>query len=153
VGIIAFGNLRYTPWGSTVTAALNALNRTGALQPRAVQPSPALTAAKDAASTLVIAWDDAIADRIASANLFLDEDKAHRRAELARLHASVGACRAGTPFDHVENALRGDWTMSCERGRVRVAITLAPTMPPKVQFLSVSAAPATDAPRAGVCPQ
>ncbi len=33
-------------------------------------------------------------------------------------------------FDSVENALRGKWTMSCERGKVAAALTLAPTMPP-----------------------
>jgi hypothetical protein len=41
----------------------------------------------------------------------------------------------------VENALRGQWTMSCERGRLQVAITLAPTMPPTVQLLAVRLAP------------
>ena len=32
--------------------------------------------------------------------------------------------------------------MTCERGRLQVAITLAPTMPPTVQFLTVRPAPA-----------
>ncbi len=98
-------------------------------------------------------WDDAVADRIAAQNLFLDRDKAHRRADLDELHAKLGACQPGAGFDHVENALRGDWTMTCERGRVRVAITLAPTMPPRVQFFAVSAAPVDTASRAGTCPQ
>ena len=31
--------------------------------------------------------------------------------------------------------------MSCERGKLDVAITLAPTMPPSVQFMSVRPAP------------
>ena len=52
-------------------------------------------------------------------------------------------------FDIVENALRGSWTMSCEKGPLQLSITLAPTMPPRVQFLSVR--PGTPvAPRA--CP-
>jgi hypothetical protein len=51
----------------------------------------------------------------------------------------------------VENALRGDWTMTCERGRLRAAITLAPTNPPSVQFMSVAVA--TGASRASTCPQ
>jgi len=45
--------------------------------------------------------------------------------------------------------LRGQWNLNCERGTLRVAITLAPTMPPKVQFLSVQPAPAR--PSAPVC--
>jgi hypothetical protein len=51
----------------------------------------------------------------------------------------------------VENALRGDWIMVCERGRLRVAITLAPTNPPLVQYLSVVPVPANETPRGGSC--
>ena len=87
-------------------------------------------------------------------NLFLDESKARRRAAIEGLRSQVGVCPAGSGFDHVDNALRGDWTMACELGRLRVTITLAPTMPPTVQFLSVNAVPAGDTgARAGTCPQ
>src|SRR5262249_35503633 len=152
VGIIAFGNLTYTGWTRTVDLAFDALARSGGLQPRTIEPSPALTAARDAAASLVVKWDDGVAERTGAQNLFLDRDKAHRRADLDELHAKLGACTPGSDFDHVENALRGDWTMTCERGKARVAITLAPTMPPKVQFMSVSVAPA-EPPRGGTCPQ
>jgi hypothetical protein len=140
VGLIAFGNKTYTGFAGTFDAAFDVLAKTGGLQPRTPAPSPALVVARDAVSGLVVKWDDAVADRIAAVNLFLDRDKAHRRADLDELHNKVGACTAGSGFDRVENALRGDWTLDCERGRVRVAITLAPTSPPKVQFMSVSAA-------------
>jgi CubicO group peptidase (beta-lactamase class C family) len=154
IGIIAFGNLRYTGWSKPVDDALEALARTGALQPRVVQPSPALVGARDAVSRLVVHWDDALAASIAADNLFLDESAERRRAELERLRSQVGMCTAPSSFDHVENALRGDWTMSCERGRLQVTITLAPTMPPKVQFLSV-AEPSSEHPvdQVGACPR
>jgi CubicO group peptidase (beta-lactamase class C family) len=152
VGIIAFGNLRYTGWGTAIDDALEALARTGGLQPRVVQPSPALVSARDAVSRLIVRWDDAAATSIAADNLFLDDSAQRRRAELDRLHAKVGACAAPSSFDHVENALRGDWTMNCERGRLQVAITLAPTMPPKVQFLSVTET-AEPSPIATACPR
>ena len=149
VGVIAFGNRTYSGWGRTVDGAIDALARTGALQPRTVQPSPALVSARNAVAGLVVKWDDTVAERIAAQNLFLDESKDRRRAAIERLVSQVGACAAGAGFDRVENALRGDWTMQCARGRVRVAITLAPTNPPTVQFLSVE--PAPDRPRAGTC--
>ena len=151
VGVIAFGNRTYSGWARTVDASLDALARTGALQPRVVQPSPALVSARNAVAGLVVKWDDAVADRIAAQNLYLDESKERRRAAIAKLVAASGACTAGSGFDRVENALRGEWTMRCERGDVRVAITLAPTNPPLVQYLSV--APASPAPRAATCPQ
>ena len=153
VGFIAFGNLTYSGWSRTVDNATEALARTGGLQPRAIEPSPALTAARDAVASLVVKWDDAVAERIAAENLFLDQSKERRRAAIDALRAQVGACTAGSGFDRVENALRGDWTMACERGRLRVAITLAPTNPPAVQFLSVAPAPPPDQARPGTCPR
>lgn len=151
VGIIAFGNRTYSGWTRTADGAIDALARTGALRPRAMQPSPALITARDAVAGLVVKWDDAVADRIAAENLFLDESKGRRRAGIARLRAQVGTCSAPAGFDRVENALRGEWTMACERGRLRVAITLAPTNPPLVQYLSVTPAPAAARPRPGTC--
>jgi hypothetical protein len=145
VGVIAFGNLTYTSWGRVATNALDLLTTTGGLKPRPPTPSPALVAARNNVSHLVAAWDDALADHIAAENLFLDQSKARRKAEIDRLRATVGACAPGGDFDLVENALRGQWTMNCERGKLEVAITLAPTMPPAVQFLSVRPAPAAPA--------
>jgi CubicO group peptidase (beta-lactamase class C family) len=142
VGIIAFGNLTYTGWNGVVGEAIDRLARTGGLQPREVQPSRTLVEARDAVSKLVVEWDDTRADQIAAGNLFLDRSKERRRKELDDLRATVGACSLPERFDVVENALRGQWTMSCERGKLQVAITLAPTMPPTVQYLSVRPAPA-----------
>jgi CubicO group peptidase (beta-lactamase class C family) len=151
VGLIAFGNLTYTSWPRMFDAALEALAKTGGLQPRVVQPSAALVSARDAVAGLVVKWDDNVAKRIAAQNLFLDTSLDRRRAAIDRLHDQVGACTAGSGFDRVENALRGDWLMRCERGRLRVEITLAPTNPPTVQFLSVSPASASEPPRSGFC--
>jgi len=153
VGLIAFGNKTYTSWPATFDAALAALTRTGALRPREIQPSPALITARDAVAALVVKWDDAAAERIAAVNLFLDQSKDRRKAAIDAVHAQVGACTAGSGFDRVENALRGDWTMTCERGRAKASITLAPTMPPKVQALTVVAvSPGADALPQPTCP-
>ena len=151
VGIVAFGNLTYTGWSGIATTALETLVKKLDLHPRQPTPSAALTDARDKVSRLVARWDDPLADSIAAENLFLDQTKDRRRAEVERLRASVGACTTGSGFDNVENALRGSWTMSCEKGKLEIAITLAPTLPPVVQFLSVRPAPATPS-RTDVCP-
>jgi CubicO group peptidase (beta-lactamase class C family) len=137
VGIIAFGNRTYTGWGRPFDDALRLLAGTGALQPRMPRPSPALTRAREAVSRLVLNWNDRLADSLAAVNLFLDQSADRRKAQIAQLKSQVGECRAGAGFDYVENALRGDWTMPCERGQLRVAITLAPTIPEQVQYLDV----------------
>jgi hypothetical protein len=143
VGIIAFGNVTYTGWGGVVNNAFDLLAKTGALQPRMPQPSPALVEMRDAVSQLIRTWDDKTADEIAAMNLYRDRSKDRRRKEIEDLRAAVGQCAAPASFDVVENWLRGQWTMKCERGDLRVSITLAPTIPPRVQYLQVTV------PRAG----
>jgi CubicO group peptidase (beta-lactamase class C family) len=152
VGIIAFGNLTYASWGRVATEAFERLSKSGGMAPRLPAPSPALTRARDAVSRLIVKWDDALAEEIAAENLFLDQSKDRRRSELERLHEAVGACAPGSGFDFVENLLRGRWTMSCEKGKLEIAITLAPTTPPKVQLLGVRVAPNAPA-RAEACQQ
>lgn len=148
VGLVAMGSLTYTNWGPRFDAALGVLARTGALTPRQPQPSPALVAMRAEVSQLVQQWDDRLADRIAANNLYLDVAKDRRRRELEALRAKHGTCRADGPFV-AENALRGEWVMPCERGALRVAITLAPIVPPKVQFLSVRSSESVTAPTPG----
>jgi CubicO group peptidase (beta-lactamase class C family) len=150
VGIIAFGNLTYTGWGRVVGEAFDRLAQTGGLRPREATPSAALVDARDAVSKLIVRWDDSLADRIAAENLYLDRSKERRRKEIAELATKVGACSVPDRFDFVENALRGQWTMSCERGKLQVSITLAPTMPPTVQYLVVRPAP-SEPPQRGPC--
>jgi hypothetical protein len=140
VALIAMGNLTYAGWGGTADLVAAALHRTGALRPREPQPSAALVDARAKVNRLIGGWDDALADALAADNLFKDESKARRRAALDALRRDVGACRADPDGFLVENALRGQWTLTCERGRLQAAITLAPTMPPAVQFLSIGTA-------------
>ena len=137
VGIIALGNLTYTSWTSVADAVVDALDATGALQPRVPVPAPALAEAQDAVNRLIDRWDDVVADRIAAVNLFLDESKPRRRASIDRARAQLGACRPAGAIE-AENALRGTWKLACDRGTLRVAVTLAPTAPPRVQLLTVT---------------
>ena len=146
VGFIAMGNLTYTGWGGVFDQATDILAKAGALRRAMPSPSQALLTAKADVTRLINQWDDGLADRIAAVNLYLDQSRDRRRQQIETLRQQVGTCRADAPFD-VENALRGQWIMTCERGALRVAITLAPTIPPKVQYLNVSLAPATPARR------
>ena len=140
VGIIAMGNRTYTGWAGVVNEALLVLRKAGGLKPRAAQPSAALLKAREEVSRLVSNWDDDLANRVAAVNLFLDRSKERRKSEIAGLKAKVGTCKMPEAFTFVENALRGTWTLSCERGDLGVSITLAPTMPPTVQYLEVGMA-------------
>ncbi len=138
VGIVALGNLTYTGWSGVVDEALGLLAESGALQPRAPQPSPVLLARQADVTQLVTSWDVALATSMAAMNLFRDEPADRRRAAIERVRdAAGGQCRNEGPFV-AENALRGRWRMRCADGDIRVAITLAPTEPAQVQFLDVA---------------
>lgn len=137
VGLIAMSNLTYGGFNGFFNEAFSALHRTGAMQPRVAQPSQALLTAQSDISQLIIKWDDTLANRIAADNLFLDvaaDVRASRWKTLAEQH---GTCRPATTIE-AENALRGGWKMMCDRGWLNVFITLAPTMPPKVQQINIS---------------
>jgi CubicO group peptidase (beta-lactamase class C family) len=139
VGIIALGSLTYTGWTATVDRALQVLRASGGLEPRAPQPSPVLATRRAQVTRLVLApeWSSPLADSLAAMNLFRDEPAARRAAQIAQVRdAAGGACREEGPFV-VENALRGAWRLRCARGDLAVRITLAPTEPAQVQFLSV----------------
>jgi CubicO group peptidase (beta-lactamase class C family) len=137
VGLIGMANQTYQGFNGLFNDVTSALHRTGALQPRVVQPSQALLTAQADVSQLIIKWDESLANRIAADNLFLDvaaDVRAKRWKELAQQH---GTCRPATSIDP-ENALRGEWRMPCDRGWLNVFITLAPTMPPKVQLININ---------------
>lgn len=139
VGIIALGNLTYTSWGTPIDAAFEVLAKSGGLVPRTVQPAPVLVAMRDEVTRLVAnGWDRERGERIAAMNLFKDESASRRAAQIARLVTDAGgSCRAdGTMW--AENALRGEWKLTCASGDLRVRITLAPTTPARVQYLDVT---------------
>jgi CubicO group peptidase (beta-lactamase class C family) len=136
VGLIAMSNLTYGGFGGLFNDSINALYRTGALNPRAVVPSAALLEAQKDVSQLIIKWDDSLANKIAADNLFMDVAADVRKTRWAALAEQHGTCRSATTIE-AENALRGRWRMMCDRGWLDVNITLAPTTIPKVQLISI----------------
>jgi CubicO group peptidase (beta-lactamase class C family) len=143
VGIIAFGNRTYSGWGGPFDQALATLAATGALQPRMAEPSLDLVRMKETVTRLVLGWNDDQAKSVAADNLFLDRSIDRRAREVAALRERVGSCSMGSGLAYVENALRGQWIIPCERGGVLASITLAPTIPVKVQYMEFSPAPAS----------
>lgn len=139
VGVVAFTNLTYGPVSSAVYEALEVLNKPGGMQPRKLFPSQALSAACEDINQLYKQWDDGKAAALSTESFFLDMTLQKRREQFERLRTDLGACHS-TSSIQPDNALRGRWIMNCENGWLYCFITLAPTMPPRVQFLQVVAA-------------
>lgn len=136
VGIIAMGNVTYAGWGGAFASAWEALRKTGALIPREPTAAKALVETQTVVNRLMREWNDKAASAIAADNLFLDQPAASRKAQLDELRTKHGACTHDGRLS-AENALRGTWTLACDRGWMEVAVTLAPTSPPKVQYWGV----------------
>jgi hypothetical protein len=85
-------------------------------------------------------WDDHALLGRAADNLLLDRSLDARRKDFASLREAHGACRPEGPgaVIEAENALRGRWTLACDRGRIRFVLTLAPTSSPSIQWLEAT---------------
>jgi CubicO group peptidase (beta-lactamase class C family) len=134
VGLFVMTNLTYTGGGQAVEQAIEALRKTGGLQPRELPPSQELESARDA---IVRVWDSrsqAELERVAADNLFQDSPAVERIRQITHLQELVGTCQHGGAVKP-ENLLRGSFRMPCEKTSVNVFFTLAPTMPPTIQRL------------------
>jgi hypothetical protein len=60
---------------------------------------------------------------------------AQRQAEIQKLKDEVGDCPVAGPVIP-ENWLRGQFNLTCAKGRIGVFYTLSPTQPPALQYLA-----------------
>lgn len=132
VGVFAFSNLTYAPVSLVVRDAAIALARTGAFPVRATPPSAGLQAMAAAVQRMYAAGDVLAVREALAMNVLLDRDAPRRNAEIAALKARLGACRAAEPIV-ADNAMSGMLSFPCERGVLRVRVTLAPTTPASLQ--------------------
>jgi CubicO group peptidase (beta-lactamase class C family) len=135
LGVVALGNVRYASMRMASTEALRQLVRQGAARPRRKEAA-ALEAVRREVNRLLEQWDDGLADRLFADNFFLDDSREWWQGEIGRLAAVHGRLRDEGQFE-VENALRGTWQLVGERGRVEAFVTLTPTVPPRVQELTL----------------
>lgn len=140
VGVVAFANRTYAGVGRLFPQILELLARTGGLQARAIQPAPLLQEFYCVVQGWLESNDAAELQARAADNFFLDSDLEHRRAQLEKIRAELGAFKNVSALQPM-NALRGKWRIECERGMLDVLLTLAPTMQPTIQMLTLSAHP------------
>jgi D-alanyl-D-alanine-carboxypeptidase/D-alanyl-D-alanine-endopeptidase len=139
VGIFALANRTYAGPRPPVWDAAVTLLRAGSLMPRSSPPSAALTAGYAAAVRMFNAGSVASAGDVLAMNFLMDHDAEHRARDFAALKADVGACDTGAPIVPA-GALEGEFTWSCEHGRVKGQLLLAPTPTPRIQSLTLTRA-------------
>lgn len=136
IGVATLSNCTYAPAVASAMQILRCLVKNAQLAPRPVQPHPALLDAQAGVMRLMQRWDDALADDLTAVNFFLDTPRNAWRQRLESLQRSHGVLRVDGEIE-VHNPLRGQWKARGERGWCTIWITLAPTVPPRVQHLSI----------------
>ena len=136
VGVAALANVTYAPAAPFAMTLLRRLVKEAQLQPRPVRPAAALLKAQAEVSCLLQQWDDALADRVVAENFFLDTPREEWRRRVEMLRDRHGTLRSEGAL-RLNNPLRGEWRMQGERGWCNVWVTLTPTVPPRVQYLSI----------------
>jgi hypothetical protein len=143
VGLVFMSNRTYGSAGMLFFDTLDALKKTDAMPARTPTPAPVLLAMQREASSLLMQWNEATATKFVADNFFLDKTAERWKKETTDLAAKHGTCTMGA-IDP-ENALRGRWRLTCERGWIDVFMTLAPTPHPTIQALTASSVLPPDA--------
>jgi CubicO group peptidase (beta-lactamase class C family) len=137
VALVAMSNSTYNAPVPQTSAALDALEATGALRPRELPPSGALDRARTAVTRMMDRWDNADVASFTADNFLLDSPASARQAEIHKLNVAHGACRPDGEL-RAETWLSGSWDLACDRGRVSIHVRLTPANPPKVAELRIT---------------
>jgi serine-type D-Ala-D-Ala carboxypeptidase/endopeptidase len=139
-GLFAFTNRTYTAPAAQVNEAAVRLVKSGTIEPRTVPVSRDLARTYDAARQVYAAGTIEPVRTMLAMNFLMDRSPENWARELARIKEQVGTCQTGSPI--VPNgALAGNFSWTCERGRLEGRVLLAPTNPPTMQALNLRPVP------------
>jgi hypothetical protein len=138
VGIFAFTNRTYSGPSGVVWDVAMELHEAGWLTGRALPVSAALASAYRAAASMYAARRIDPGRALLAGNFLMDRSEENWNAELTRLDRQVGACRTDSPIT-ATGALAGTFSWTCEGGALSGSLLLAPTNPPTIQALRLTA--------------
>jgi CubicO group peptidase (beta-lactamase class C family) len=136
-GIVALANRTYAPMGKACAALLDEIvSETAADDFENVLGTlwPETAAAMNLAESLLNQWNDSALDEIASMNLDLDQPRSERQAHWQELTALGPFVRGSVSSASPAHAR---WTMSGDRGDVRIEVLMSPESPPRLQALRI----------------
>lgn len=139
VGVFAFANVTYAPASDYVREAAIELVKSGAFPPRAPLASPDLQSAMKSIGQIYAKGDVMAAKDALAMNVLLDADAARRNADISKLKAELGACKAPQALTS-DTAMSATAVFDCERGRMSAHVLLAPTRPTTIQSYTLAAA-------------
>jgi len=141
VGIIVLGNAGWADTDRIAEEIAGALERGGALAPRAPRALPELTRLAARVIAMLDAWDEQTSAALGSRGLA----RTRLAAQLRWLHEALGACALG-PLKRSTSAWSGVYPVQCDHGRAELTLALTTTRVPKITTISLSWLDGTPAP-------
>jgi CubicO group peptidase (beta-lactamase class C family) len=140
IGVFAFANRTYAgPTGAVWDAAME-LRNGGWFTGRTLGVSAALAQMYRAAGAMFEAGTIDPGRHMLAMNFLMDRSEENWKREFAQLKGETGACRTDTPIT-ATGAMAGAFTWVCERANLNGSLLLAPTNPPTIQALRLTASP------------
>ena len=110
-------------------------------------PWPETVAARDDVAGLLQSWDDAVAGKLFSGNVALDEPFPERQRKIALIHERLGDFRDEEKrLPEFDTPAHCRWWVTGEDGTAQVEIRLSPERPARVQSLILAVPPAGASP-------
>lgn len=132
IGVVAFANLTYANAGAANKIVLDTLLALSGIKPRVLPASAILNQRKNELIKLLPNWENAKSTPIFADNFWLDYFPDKLKADAAAAFAKAG--KIVSVDDLVaENQLRGYFLMHGENSTIKIAFTLTPEMPAKIQ--------------------
>jgi len=132
IGVVAFANRTYSPFGTVNLRVLDTLIRLAGLQPRQLPPSAILEQRRNELMKILPDWTNAEKSEIFAENFFPDYPIDSLRKEARLLFAKAGKIIDVKPVKP-ENQLRGTFIMHGEKADIEVYFTLSPERPALIQ--------------------
>ncbi len=132
IGIVSFANLTYANAGAVNKIVLDTLLAISKIKPRVLPASAILNQRKNELIRLLPDWENAKSNPIFADNFWLDYFPEKLKVDATTAFAKAG--KIVSVDDLVaENQLRGYFLMHGEKGTIKIAFTLSPENPAKIQ--------------------
>lgn len=132
IGVVAFANRTYSPFGFVNLRVLDTIIKTAGLQPRKLHVSKILEQRKNELVRILPDWNNAEQSGIFAENFFPDNPIDSLRKYSQELYVKAGKIISIKPMKP-ENQLRGTFVIEGEKASLEVFFTLSPENPPKIQ--------------------
>lgn len=132
IGIVAFANRTYAPFGAVNLKVLDTIVKLAGLQPRELPASAILNQRKNDLIKLLPEWKNTEKDELFAENFFADNPIDSLIKQSKEYFNKIGKF-VGVKEMKAENQLRGTFIIEGEKQSIQIYFTLTPEALPKIQ--------------------